>query len=98
MFGILEGSVRLVRTNSSAQDRYEDIHIGHIFGSGSLGVEDHRRLSTSTARCVRRLVVMNREKFLFAVQEAPMVAIGLLASIESPLRCVRVDDIASAPD
>ena len=98
MFGILEGSFRLVRTNSSAQDCYEDIHIGHIFGSGSLVVEVHRRLSTATARCVCRLVVMNREKFLFAVQEAPMVAIGLLASIESRLRGISVDGMTSAPD
>ena len=85
MFGILEGSVRLVRTNSSAQDRYEDIHIGHIFGSGSLVVEEHRCLCTATAINFCRLIVINVVNFLFAVQEAPMFAIGLLASIDARL-------------
>lgn len=98
MFGILEGSVRLVRTNSSAQDRYEDIHIGHVFGSGSLVVEEHRYLSTATVISFCRLVVMNRENFLFAVQEGPMFAIGLLASIDARLRGISVDGMASAPD
>ena len=46
MSGILEGSVRLVWADSSAQDHYEDIHVGHIFGSGSLVVEHHRCLGT----------------------------------------------------
>ena len=85
MFGILEGSVRLVRTNSSAQDRYEVIRIGHIFGSESLVVEEHRCLCTATAISFCCLIVINRENFLFAVQEAPMFAIGLLASIDARL-------------
>ena len=91
MFGILEGSVRLTWTDSSEQDRHEDIPVGHIFGSGSLVVEDHCRLSTATARSFCRLIVMNREKFLFAVQEAPMFAVGLLASIEARLRDISMD-------
>jgi CRP-like cAMP-binding protein len=33
-----------------------------------------------------RLLVMNREKFLFAVQESPMFAIELLGSIDQRLR------------
>ena len=98
MFGILEGFVRVVWTDSSAQHRYEDIYVGRIFGSGSLVVEAHRRLSTATARCVCRLVVMNREKFLFAVQEAPMFAIGLLAYIDSRLRGISVDGMEPAPN
>ena len=91
MFGILEGSVRLTWTDSSAHDRHEDIPVGHIFGSGSLVVEDHCRLSTATAMSCCRLIVMNREKFLFAVQEAPMFAIGLLASIDARLRDINMD-------
>ena len=49
MFGILEGSVRLTWTDSSALDRHEDIPVGQIFGSVSLVVGDHCRLSTATA-------------------------------------------------
>ena len=98
MFGIFERSVRLAWTDSSHQHHHKDIQVGHNFGSGLLVVEDHRRLSTATARCVCRLVVMNREKFLFAVQEAPMFAIGLLASIDARLRGISVDVMASAHD
>ena len=40
------------------------------------------------------LLVMNREKFLFAVQESPMFAIELLGSIDQRLRqlkdCTRI--------
>ena len=41
---------------------------------------------------------MNRDKFLFAVLEVPMFAIGLLASIDARLRGISVDVMASAPD
>ena len=91
MFGILEGSIRLNWIDSSGQAGHEDIPVGHIFGSGALVMDDHCRLSTATATSTCRLIVMNREKFLFAVQEAPMFAIELLASIDARLRDIRMD-------
>ena len=48
-------------------------------------------MSTATERSVCRLIVMNREKFLFAAQEAPMFIIGLLASIDARLRDINMD-------
>ena len=91
MFGILEGSVRLTWTDSSGHGGHEDIPVGHIFGSGALVMDDHCRLSTATATSASRLIVMNREKFLFAVQETPMFAIELLASIDARLRDLRME-------
>jgi len=91
MFGILEGSVRLTWTDLSGHDGHEDIPVGHIFGSGALVMDDHCRLSTATATSASRLIVMNREKFLFAVQETPMFAIELLASIDARLRDLRME-------
>ena len=85
MFGIFERFVRLTRTYSSPQHHHKDIHDGHIFGSGSLVLEEHRCLCTATAISFWRLIVINLENFLFAVQEAPMFAIGLLASIDARL-------------
>ena len=38
------------------------------------------------------LIEMNREKFLFAVQEAPMFAVELLASIDERLRDIKLAD------
>ena len=80
MFGVLEGTVRLSWTNDNGQQGYEVIEAGNVFGAGALVMDGHRRLSTAQAENDCRLIEMNREKFLFAVQEAPMFAIELLAS------------------
>jgi len=90
MYGILEGSVRLTWTDSSGFEGHEDIPVGHVFGAGALVMGDHQRLGTATASSDSRLIVMNREKFLFAVQEAPMFAIELLASIDERLRDIKM--------
>ena len=39
-----------------------------------------------------RLIEMNRDKFLFAVQESPMFAIELLASVDGRLRDLKQAD------
>ena len=86
MYGILEGSVRLSWKDSLGNQGHEDIPSGHVFGAGALVMGDHQRLGTATAIEDCRLIEMTREKFLFAVQEAPMFAIELLASIDERLR------------
>ena len=90
MFGVLEGSVEL----NWLDDRgHETIEAGDVFGAGALVTPDHRRFGNAKALTDCRLLVMNREKFLFAVQESPMFAIELLGSIDQRLRdlknCVR---------
>lgn len=59
---------------------------GQVFGVAALVDADHRR--HGTARVVRdsELIEMNREEFLFALEEAPMFALQLLASLEARLR------------
>ena len=47
---------------------------------------DHRRHATARALEVSEVLEMNREEFLFAVQESPMFAVELLASLEQRLR------------
>ncbi len=83
MFGLLEGTVRLSWNGDLA---HEDIQAGDVFGAGALVTHDHRRYGDARALTACRLLVMNREKFLFAVQEAPMFAIELLGSIDQRLR------------
>ena len=90
MYGILEGSARLSWTDSSGNQGHEDIPAGHVFGAGALVMGDHQRLGTATAIENCRLIEMTREKFLFAVQEAPMFAIELLASIDERLRDIKM--------
>ena len=83
MFGLLEGTVRLSWNGDAG---HEDIRAGDVFGAGALVTQDHRRFGDARALTDCRLLVMNREKFLFAVQEAPMFAIELLGSIDQRLR------------
>jgi len=90
MYGIVEGSVRLTWTGASGKDGHEDIPAGHVFGAGALVMGDHQRLGTAIAQEDCRLIEMTREKFLFAVQEAPMFAIELLASIDERLRDIKI--------
>tara|TARA_B100000073_G_scaffold322842_1_gene304479 strand:+ start:386 stop:772 length:387 start_codon:yes stop_codon:yes gene_type:complete len=90
MFGVLEGTVRLTWTNENGQEGYERIEAGNVFGAGALVMEGHRRLGTAQAETDCRLIEMNREKFLFAVQESPMFAIELLASVDARLRDLKI--------
>ena len=83
MFGLLEGQVQLSWNGESG---HEDIKAGDVFGAGALVTADHRRYGNATAITDCKVLVMNREKFLFAVQESPMFAIELLGSIDQRLR------------
>jgi CRP-like cAMP-binding protein len=91
MFGLLEGSVQL---SWNGDQGHEQINAGDVFGAGALVTNDHRRYGNARALTPCKLLVMNREKFLFAVQESPMFAIELLGSIDQRLRqlkdCTRI--------
>ena len=76
--------------NENGQEGYELIEAGNVFGAGALVMEGHRRLGTAQAQSDCRLIEMNREKFLFAVQESPMFAIELLASVDARLRDLKI--------
>jgi CRP/FNR family cyclic AMP-dependent transcriptional regulator len=83
MFGVLQGTVELSWNGDSG---HEQIQAGDVFGAGALVTQDHRRFGNARALSPCKLLVMNREKFLFAVQESPMFAIELLGSIDQRLR------------
>jgi CRP-like cAMP-binding protein len=83
MYGLLEGTVEL---SWNGDQGHEQIKAGDVFGAGALVTSEHRRYGNARALTACRLLVMNREKFLFAVQEAPMFAIELLGSIDQRLR------------
>jgi len=86
MFGLLEGTVELTWSEANGK---EIIRAGDVFGAGALVTENHQRFGNATAITDCRLLVMNREKFLFAVQESPLFAIELLASIDARLRLLK---------
>ena len=83
MFGVLEGTVELTWNDEVG---HEVIRAGDVFGAGALVTAEHRRYGNAKAVSDCKLLKMNREKFLFAVQESPMFAIELLGSIDQRLR------------
>jgi CRP/FNR family cyclic AMP-dependent transcriptional regulator len=86
MYGLLDGTVQL---SWNGDQGHEAIRAGDVFGAGALVTPEHRRYGDAKALSNCKLLVMNREKFLFAVQEAPMFAIELLGSIDQRLRALK---------
>jgi hypothetical protein len=85
-YGLLDGTVELTWNGNAGM---ELIQAGDVFGAGALVTPDHSRYGDATAVTACRVLEMNREKFLFAVQESPMFAVELLASIDHRLRQIK---------
>jgi CRP/FNR family transcriptional regulator, cyclic AMP receptor protein len=57
-----------------------------VLGVEALVSESHGRHGTARALVATELIELGREQFLAAVQETPMFAIELMASLERRLR------------
>lgn len=82
LFGVVSGQVQL----SWGGDHVETIGPGSCFGVGALLDPEHRRFGTAIAICDSALLPMNREEFLFAMQELPMFGLELLHNLELRLQ------------
>jgi CRP-like cAMP-binding protein len=79
-YGVLEGEVD-ISVNGKVM---ETIQAGDIFGSGVLvGIQN--RTYTAKAKTNCKLVSLDEERFLFAVQETPMFAIEVMRSYSQRL-------------
>jgi CRP-like cAMP-binding protein len=47
---------------------------------------EHRRFGTAVALCNSELLEMNREEFLFAMQELPMFSLEMMDNLEQRLQ------------
>jgi CRP-like cAMP-binding protein len=81
MFGIVSGTIQL----SWVGKEVETLGPGSCFGVGALVDPDHRRFGTATALGDAELLEMNREEFLFAMQELPMFGLEMLHDLEQRL-------------
>jgi CRP-like cAMP-binding protein len=86
LYGVLEGSVRLTWGDGSEA---ECLGTGRCFGQGALVQPDHRRYGTATATEPTKLIAMQREGMLFAIEQLPMFALQLLESTERRLQHLR---------
>ena len=82
LFGIVSGTIQL----SWGGDRVETLGPGSCFGVGALVDPEHRRFGTATAVTDGELLDMNREEFLFAMQELPMFGLEMLHDLEQRLQ------------
>jgi CRP/FNR family cyclic AMP-dependent transcriptional regulator len=85
MYGIIEGQVEMHLNGKLI----ETLETGDVFGEGALLHSDHLRSSTAIAKTDCILGPMDREHFLFAVQQTPMFALELLRSYSDRFRHVK---------
>lgn len=82
MYGIIEGEVEIVVDNKVV----EIIYAGDVFGEGALVQPEATRASNAIAKTNCKLACLDKEHFLFAVQETPMFALHVIRSYSNRLR------------
>ena len=85
MYGIIEGKVEMYLNGKLI----EILETGDVFGEGALLHSDHRRTSTAISKTDCILAPMDREHFLFAVQQTPMFAIEVMRSYSDRFRHIK---------
>ncbi|MEO0970378.1 MAG: cyclic nucleotide-binding domain-containing protein [Cyanobacteria bacterium J06639_18] len=82
MYGIIEGEVDLIVDGKVV----ETITTGDVFGEGALVQPEHDRASTAIAKTDCIIACLDRERFLFAIENTPMFAIDVLRSYSNRAR------------
>ena len=85
LYGVVSGEVQL----NWGDHGVEMIGPGSSFGAGALVDPEHRRFGTAVAICDSELLEMNREEFLFAMQEFPMFGLEMLHDLEQRLQRIK---------
>lgn len=82
MYGIVEGEVNFLVNG----EVFETLEAGDAFGEGALVQPDRSRASTAVAKTDCTLAELDRDRFLFAVQETPEFALQIIRSYSNRLR------------
>ncbi len=85
LYSVVSGKVQL----NWGEDGVETIGPGSSFGIGALVDPEHLRFGTAIALCDSELLEMNREEFLFALQELPMFSLEMLHDLEQRLQTIK---------
>jgi CRP-like cAMP-binding protein len=89
LFGVVSGDIEL----SSGGTATEVIDAGSSFGAAALLDADHRRFGSAKALTDAEILEMNREEFLFAMQELPMFGLEILHDLEIRLQKLKAGPI-----
>ncbi len=82
MYALIKGTVDLKVDEKVVETIYEH----DVFGEGALVQLDHSRSSTAIARTECQIGELNKERFLFLVQETPIFALEVIRSLSTRLR------------
>ena len=82
MYGVIQGEVEMLVNNKVI----ETINEGDVFGQGALVHSDHLRASTARAKTDCQIAFLDRNRFLFAVQETLMFALEVMKSYSDRFR------------
>ncbi|VEP17693.1 putative transcriptional regulator, Crp/Fnr family [Hyella patelloides LEGE 07179] len=85
IYGIISGEVEILVDGKVV----ETIQKGDVFGEGSLIHLDRQRDSRAIAKTDSLLAFLDREHFMFAVQQTPMFALEVMKSYSDRLRRLR---------
>ncbi len=85
VYGIIEGEVEI-----SVQEKViETIKKGDVFGQSALVQPEHKRASTARAKTNCLIAFVDKEHFLFAVQQTPTFALEILRSYSNRVHILR---------
>jgi CRP-like cAMP-binding protein len=87
MYGLLSGEVEL-KVNDQVK---ETIKAGDVFGEGAIVQPTHTRASTAIAKTDCEIAALDRERFLFAIQETPLFALEVIKSLSDRLRALKIE-------
>ncbi|MBR8827601.1 MAG: cyclic nucleotide-binding domain-containing protein [Gomphosphaeria aponina SAG 52.96 = DSM 107014] len=82
MYGIIEGEVEMFVHGKLV----ETIQPGDVFGEGAIVHLDHKRTSKAVAKTDCILACLNKERFLFAVENTPLFALEVMRSYSDRFR------------
>lgn len=85
MYTLIKGEVDLMVNDQLAETILEH----DVFGQGALVQPDHTRASTAIARTDCKMGELDREKFIFLVQETPFFALEVIRSLSTRLRKIK---------
>ncbi|BFM38501.1 cyclic nucleotide-binding domain-containing protein [Synechocystis sp. LKSZ1] len=92
MYGILAGEVEMQVDGQTV----ETLTSGNVFGIGAIVHPDHLRASTAIAKTNCQLAYMDREHFLFAVQQTPMFALEVMRSYSDRFRHLKAATVKAS--
>ncbi|AUC61100.1 cAMP-binding putative transcriptional regulator [Cyanobacterium sp. HL-69] len=85
MYALLKGEVNLIVHDKVVETIFEH----DVFGQGALVQPEHTRASTAVAHTECQIAELDREKFVFLVQETPFFALEVIRSLSTRLRKIK---------